>query len=97
MINGMFNTLSGMLASAQKLQNSANNLISLQGLSIGKNNIVVGDKYESGLDLGPIKAIKVDISKQMVNQVIAKASFSANSKLVVVADKNIGTILNIKS
>jgi len=36
-INSMFNALSGLVASAQKLQNSANNLANLKDLGLGIN------------------------------------------------------------
>ena len=35
--------------------------------------------------------------KEMVNQVTAQAEFKANAKVIMAADKTIGTILNIKS
>ena len=92
MINGMFNVLSGMLASAQKLQNSANNLVGLGG-----NKVVVGDNPERKLDVDSSQASKVDISKEMVNQMTAQAEFTANAKIIAVADETIGTILDVKS
>ena len=92
MINGMFNVLSGMLASAQKLQNSANNLVSL-----GRNKVAVGDNLERRLDVDSTQASKVDISKEMVNQMAAQAAFTANADLTVIADETTGTILDIKS
>ena len=92
MINGMFNALSGMLASAQKLQNSANNLVGL-----GRNKVVIGDNPERRLDVDPTQASKVDISKEMVDQMTAQAEFTANAKIIAVADKMIGTILDVKS
>ena len=89
----MFNALSGMIASAQKLQNSGSNLVSLGG-----NKGTFGDNPELRPDLNPIKTSKkVDISKEMVNQVTAKAEFQANAQVIEAADEAIGTILNIKS
>ena len=51
MINSMFNALSGLVVSAQKLQNSDNNLANLKDLSLGINKVTVGDKPESQLDV----------------------------------------------
>ena len=92
MINGMFNMLSGMLASAQKLQNSANNLVGL-----GRNKVAVGGNPERRLDVDSTQASKVDISKEMVDQMTAQAEFTANAKIIAVADETIGTILDVKS
>jgi len=91
-INGMFNALSGMLASAQKLQNSANNLVGL-----GRNKVAVGNNPERRLGVDFTQASKVDISKEMVNQMTAQAEFTANAKVIAVADETIGTILDVKS
>jgi flagellar hook protein FlgE len=89
----MFNILSGMVASAQKLKNSANNIVSL-----GRNKVTVVDNSELRSDLNSTKTSKkVDISKEMVNQITAQAEFKANAKVIMAADKTIGTILNIKS
>ena len=89
----MFNILSGMVASAQKLKNSANNIVSL-----GRNKVTVVDNSELRSDLNSTKTSKkVDISKEMVNQITAQAEFKANTKVVLTADETIGTILNIKS
>ena len=92
MINGMFNALSGMLASAQKLQTSANNLVGL-----GRNKVAVGDNLERQLDVDSTQAPKADISKEMVNQMTAQAEFTVNAKVIAVADETIGTILDVKS
>jgi flagellar hook protein FlgE len=91
-MNGMFNALSGMLASAQKLQNSANNLVSL-----GKNKVGEDDNPGIRPNLNLTEGKDVNISKEMVNQIIAKSEFKANVKVINVADENIGTILDIKS
>jgi len=96
-INGMFNALSGLVASAQKLQNSANNLANLKDLGLGINKATVGDKRESRLDVDSMETSKVNISKEMVNQIAAQAAFTANAELTVIADETIGTILDIKS
>ena len=92
MINGMFNALSGMFASAQKLQTSANNLVGL-----GRNKVAVGDNLERRLDVDSTQASKADISKEMVNQMTAQAEFAVNAKVIAVADETIGTILDVKS
>ena len=97
MINGMFNALSGLVASAQKLQNSANNLANLKDLGLGINKVIVGDKPESVPDVDSTETSKVNISKEMVNQITAQAVFTANAELTVIADETIGTILDIKS
>jgi len=91
-INGMFNALSGMLASAQKLQTSANNLVGL-----GRNKVAVGDNLERRLDVDSTQASKADISKEMVNQMTAQVEFTVNAKVIAVADETIGTILDVKS
>ena len=97
MINSMFNALSGLVVSAQKLQNSANNLANLKDLGLGINKVLVGDKPESLPDVDSTATSKVNISKEMVNQITAQAAFTANAELTVIADETIGTILDIKS
>ena len=97
MINSMFNTLSGLVASAQKLQKSANNLANLKDLGIGINKVTVGDKPERRPDVYSTETSKVNISKEMVNQMAAQAAFTANAELTVMADETIGTILDIQS
>ena len=97
MINSLFNALSGLVASAQKLQNSANNLANLKDLSLGINKVKVGDKLESLPDVDSAETSKVNISKEMVNQIAAQAAFTANADLTVIADETTGTILDIKS
>jgi len=91
-INSIFNALSGVLASAQKLQTSANNLVGL-----GRNKVVVGDNPERRQDVDITQALEADISKEMVDQMTAKAEFTANAKVIAVADETIGTILDVKS
>ncbi len=89
----MFNAFSGIISSAQKLQNGANNLVSL-----GREKVTVIDNPGLGSDLNYTKASKkVDISKEMVNQVTAQTEFKANAKVILTGDETIGTILNIKS
>ena len=97
MINSMFNALSGLVASAQKLQNSANNLANLKDLGLGINKVIVGDKPGSLPDVDSTATSKVNISKEMVKQITAQAAFTANAELTVIADETIGTILDIKS
>ena len=97
MVNSMFNALSGLLVSAQKLQNSANNLANLKDLGLGINKVIVGDKPESLPDVDSTETPKANISKEMVNQIATQAVFTANAELTVIADETIGTILDIKS
>ena len=97
MINSMFNALSGLVASAQKLQNSANNLANLKDFPPGINKVTVGDKPESRPDVDSTETSKVHISKEMVNQMAAQVAFTTNAGLTVIADETIGTILDIKS
>ena len=97
MINSMFNALSGLVASAQKLQNSANNLANLKDFGPGINKVTVGDKPERRPDVNSTETSKVNISKEMVNQMAAQAAFTANAELTVIVDETIGTILDIKS
>ena len=97
MINSMFNALSGLVAAAQKLQNSANNLANLKDLGLGINKITVGDQPESRPDVDSTETSQVNISKEMVNQMAAQAAFTANADLTVIADETTGTILDIKS
>jgi len=93
----MFNALSGLVASAQKLQNSANNLANLKDLGLGINKITVGDQPESRPDVDSTETSQVNISKEMVNQMAAQAAFTANADLTMIADETTGTILDIKS
>jgi len=89
----MFNAFSGIISSAQKLQNGANNLVSL-----GREKVTVIDNPGLGSDLNYTKASKkVDISKEIVNQVTAQTEFKANAKVILTGDETIGTILSIKS
>ena len=97
MINRVFNALSGLVASAQKLQNSANNLVNLNDLGPGINKVTGGDQLESRPDVGSTETSKVKISKKMVNQIAAQAAFTANAEVTVAADEIIGTVLDIKS
>ena len=97
MVNSMFNVLSGLVASSQKLQNSANNLANLKGLGLGINKVTAGDKSERRPDVDSTETSKVNISKEMMNQVAAQAAFTANAELTVAADETIGTILDIQS
>ena len=97
MINSIFNGFSGLVTSAQKLQNSANNLANLKDLGLGINKVTVGDKPESRPDVDSTETSKINISKEMANQMAAQAAFTANAELAVIADKTIGTTLNIKS
>ena len=97
MINSMFNALSGLVVSAQKLQNSANNLANLKDLGLGINKVTVGNKLGSLTDVGSTETLKVKISKEMVNQMTAQAEFTANAKVITIADETIGTILDVKS
>ena len=91
-MNSMYNALSGMLDSAKKLQNSANNIVSQ-----GRNKVADGDNRKIRSDINLAEDTNVNISKEMVNQIIAKSEFKANVKVVKIADENIGTILDIKS
>ena len=91
-MNSMYNALSGMLDSAKKLQNSANNIVSQ-----GRNKVADGDNRKNRSDINLTEDTNVNISKEMVNQIIAKSEFKANVKVVKIADENIGTILDIKS
>ena len=97
MISNMFNALSGLVVSAQRLQNSANSLANLKDLDLGINKVKVGDKLESLPDVDSTETSKVNISKEMVNQITARAVFTANTELTMIADETIGTILDIKS
>ena len=97
MVNSMFNALSGLLVSAQKLQNSPNNLANLKDLGRGINKVTAGDKPESRPDVDSTDTSKVKISEEMVNQMAAQAAFTANAELTVMADETIGTILDIQS
>ena len=97
MINSMFNALSGLVVSAQKLQNSANNLANLKDLGLGINKVTVGDKPESLPDVDSTETPRANISKETVNQIAAQAAFTANAKLTVIADETIETIMDIRS
>ena len=97
MINSMFNALSGLVVSAQKLQNSANNLANSKDFAPGINKVTIGDKPQSCPDVDSTEISKVHISKEMVNQMAAQAAFTANAELTVMADETIGTIMDIQS
>jgi len=91
-MNGMYKALSGMIDSAKKLQNSANNIVS-QGIK----KVADGDNREIKPNINLKQGENVNISKEIVNQIIAKSEFKANVKVFKIADENIGTILDIKS
>ena len=95
MINGMLNALSGLKNSAQKLQKSATNLQSSFGFEEKMN--IVGKAKPDKSELIDIDSVYIDISKEAVIQITAKAGFTANAKVVVIADQIIGTTLDIKS
>ena len=88
----MYKALSGMIDSAKKLQNSANNIVSQR-----IKKVADGDNREIKPNINLTEDTNVNISKEMVNQIIAKSEFKANVKVVKVTDENIGTILDIKS
>ena len=69
-------------------------LINLVGL--GRNKVAVGDNPERKQGVDSTQASKVDIAKEMVNQTTAQAEFTANAKIIAVADEMIGTILDVK-
>ena len=95
MINGMYNALSGLKNSAQKLQKSASSLQNSFGFE--KNIDMVGKAKLGKSELIDTNSIYIDISEEIVTQTIAKAVFTANTKVVVTADQIIGTALDIKS
>lgn len=95
MINGMFNALSGLKNSAQKLQKSATNLQS--SFEFEKKINIVGEAKPEQSELIGTDSISIDISKEVVTQITAKATFTANAKVVAIADQIIGTALDIKS
>ena len=95
MINGMFNALSGLKNSAQKLQKSATNLQS--SFEFEKKINIVGEAKPEQSELIDTDSISIDISKEVVTQITAKATFTANAKVVVTVDQIIGKNLDIKS
>ena len=95
MINVMFNALSGLKNSAQKLQKSATSLQNSFGFD--KNIDIVARAKLGESELIDTNSIYVDISEEVVTQTTAKAAFNANTKVVVTADQIIGTTLDIKS
>ena len=95
MINGMFNALSGLKNSAQKLQKSATSLQNSFGFE--KKIDMVGKAKPEKSELIDTNSIYVDISEEVVTQITAKAALTANTKVVVTADQIIGTTLDIKS
>ena len=72
-------------------------MANLKDLGLGINKVTVGDRSESRPDVDSTETSKVNISKEMVNQIAAQAAFTANAELTVIADETIGTILDIKS
>ena len=59
MINGMFNALSGLRTSAQKFQNSANNLANIQTSGFKKNTVTVSEVKSGGSQLTSITRVNV--------------------------------------
>ena len=66
-------------------------------VGLGRNKVAVGDNPEKKQDVDSTQAARVDIAKEMVNQMTAQAEFTANAKVITVADETIGTILDVKS
>ena len=91
-MNVMYKALSGMIDSAKNLQNSANKLVSQ-----GRKKVADGNNLEIRPGINLTKEKNVNISKEMVKQIISKSEFKANVKVIKIADENIGTILDIKS
>ena len=59
MINGMFNALSGLRTSAQKLQNSANNLANLQTSGFKKITVNGGEVKSGGSQLAATTRVNI--------------------------------------
>ena len=59
MINGVFNALSGLRTSAQKLQNSANNLANSQTSGFKKNRVTAGEVKSGGSQLTSTARINI--------------------------------------
>ena len=59
MINGMFNALSGLKTSAQKFQNSANNVANIQTAGFKKSTITVGEVKSGGSQLTSVTRVNV--------------------------------------
>ena len=59
MINGMFNALSGLRTSSQKLQNSANNLANVQTSGFKKNSVTIGEVKSGGSQLTSTMRVNV--------------------------------------
>ena len=97
MINSIFNALSGLVTSAQKLQSSAKNLTNLNNHGLRINKVTVGEKQESRPDVDSTETSNINISKEMVSQMAAQAAFTGNAELAVIADETIGTTLDIKA
>jgi flagellar hook protein FlgE len=91
----MFNALSGLKNSAQKLQESATRLQNSFGFE--KNIDMVGKAKPGESELIDTNSIYIDISEEVVTQITAKVAFTANARVVVTADQIIGTTLDIKS
>jgi len=88
----MYKALSGMIDSAKNLQNSANKLVSQ-----GRKKVEDGDNRKIMPEINLPEEKNINISKEIVKQIISKSEFKANVKVVKIADENIGTILDIKS
>ena len=84
MINGMFNTLSGLKNSAQKLEKSATSLPNSFGFEIKIDT--VGKAKPEKPELIDTNSIYINISEEVVTQITAKAAFTANAKVIVTAD-----------
>jgi flagellar hook protein FlgE len=91
----MFNALSGLKNSAQKLQKSATSLQNSFGFE--KKIDIIGKAKLGKSELIDTHSINIDISEEVVTQITAKAAFTANAKVAVTTDQIIGTILDIKS
>jgi hypothetical protein len=90
----MFNALSGVNNSAQKLQKRATSLKSSFGFE--KNIDIVGEAKPGKSELIGTNSMH-NISEEVVTQTTAKAAFNANANVIVKADQIIGTTLDIKS
>ena len=61
---------------------------------------VVGNPGQGGLGTvrsGFLEGSNVDITEEIVDQIVAKAAFKANANVIKTNDEMLGTILDIKS
>ena len=103
MLGPIFSALSGLKNTSQKLQNSATNVANVNNVfneSISSGAPAVGNPGAVGLGTvrsGFLEGSNVDITEEIVDQIVTKVAFKANINVIKANNEMLGSILDIKS